>query len=105
MSEQEFRRHAVVAVLTHQAFEHARHRAGVVAGFLQVDQTDTVSLLLVLPGEAPLFLNGRRLGRGDGGDTGITGTGGSGDDTREHGRHHRQLHALLGFQATGEVAL
>ncbi|MNF67355.1 hypothetical protein D3C84_491670 [compost metagenome] len=105
VSQEEFRRLAVVAVLAHQALEHARHGAGVVAGLLQIDQADAIGLLLVLPGEAPLLLDGRRLGRGDGGHADVARTRRRGNDPGEHGGHHRQLHALLGFQAAGKVAL
>ena len=105
VSEEEFRRLGVVAVLAHQALEHARHVARVVAGFFQIEDADAVGFLFVLPGKAPLFLDGCCLGAGDRGDTRVTRTRRGSHDAREQCRHHRQLHALLGFDAPGEVAL
>ena len=105
MGHQEFRWPAVVAVLAHQALEHARHGARIVAGLFQVDDADAVGFLFILPGEAARLLNGGGLCRGNGGDAGITGARCGGDDTGEHGGHHRDLHALLGFDAAGKVAL
>ncbi len=105
VGEEEFGRHAGVAVLAHQALEHARHVARVVAGALQVEQADAIRLLLVLPREAALCLDRRRLGRGDGGDPGIAGTRCGGDHAGQQRGHQRHLHALLFFQSAGEVAL
>ncbi|MNZ40460.1 hypothetical protein D3C78_579810 [compost metagenome] len=58
-----------------------------------------------MPGEAPLLLNGCGLGAGNRSDTGIAGTGGGRNDADQQRPHHRQLHALLGLDATGKVAL
>ncbi|MNJ66581.1 hypothetical protein D3C77_626700 [compost metagenome] len=46
--QQKFRRLLVVAILAHQASEHLRHGAGVVAGLLEVEDADAVCFLLVL---------------------------------------------------------
>lgn len=103
--QQEFRWLGIEAVLAHQALEHGRHGARVVTGFFQVEDADAVRFLFVLAGEPSLFLDRGGLGAGNGGDTGITGTGGCRDDAAEQRGHHRDLHALLRFNATGEVAL
>ena len=105
VGEEEFRRLGVVAILAHQALEHAGHGARIVAGFLQVEQADAVGFLFVLSGEAALLLDGGGLRTHDGGDTGVSGAGSGSNDAGEHGGHHRYLHALLGLDAAGEVAL
>jgi len=89
VGQQKLRWPLVVTVLAHQALEHHRHGAWVVAGPLQVDQADAVGLLFVLPGEAPLFLDGGGLGRGDRRDAGIARARRGGDDACEQGGHHR----------------
>ena len=105
VSEQEFRRLGVVAVLPGQALEHAGHAARIVAGVAQVAQADAVGFLLVLPREAALALDGGGLPGGNGGNRGIAGAGRRGDHAGEHGRHQRQLHALLRFQTARVMAL
>jgi hypothetical protein len=52
-----------------------------------------------------LLLDRRRLGAGNHADAGVASATGGQHDARQQRRHHRQLHALLGFDATGEVAL
>ncbi len=105
VSQQEFRRLALVAVLARQALEHVGHGARVVAGADHGGDADAVGLLLVLPGEAQLVLDRCGLGAGDGSDTGVAGTRCGGNNAGQHGGHHRYLHALLRLDATGEVAL
>ena len=105
VSQQKFRRLGVKAVLAHQALKHGGHGARVVTGLFKVEDADTVSLLLVLARETSLLLKGRCLGAGDGGNTGVTGARGGDHNTGEQGRHHGQLHALLGFYTAGKVAL
>ena len=105
VSQQKFRRLGAVAVLLRKAFEHGGHVARVVTGLFKVLDADAVGFLFVLPRETPLFLDCRRLGAGNHADTRIASATGSQHDTREQSRHHRQLHALLGFDAAGEVAL
>ncbi|MCY1358410.1 hypothetical protein D9M69_449460 [compost metagenome] len=105
VGQEEFRRLGVVAVLAHQALEHAWHGAWVVAGLFQVEDADAVGFLFVLPGEAALFLDGRRLGGHDRRHACVTGAGRRRDYAGEHRRHDGDLHALLGLDAAGEVAL
>ncbi len=101
VGQQEFRGLGIVAVLPGQALEHARHVAWVITGLFQIEDADAVGFLLVLPGKASLFLHGGRLGAGDHADASARGQ----HDTGQERGHHRQLHALLGFHAAGEVAL
>jgi hypothetical protein len=105
VSQQELRRLGVIAILACQALEHGRHVARVVAGLFQVLDADAVGFLFVLPRKAPLFLDGRRLGAGNHADTRIASATGGQHDAGQQCSHHRQLHALLGFDAAGEVAL
>ena len=105
VSQQKFRRPAIKTVLAHQALKHGGHGARVVTGFLQVKNADAVSFLLILAREASLLLQGRSLGAGNRSDAGISCARGCNDDPGEQRCHHRQLHALLGFHATGKVAL
>ncbi len=97
MGQKELRWLLVIAVLPHQPAEHRGHGAWVITGAFEVDDADTVGLLLVLPGEATLGLDGCGLGGNDGGDARIAGPGCGCHDASKHGGHHRQLHALLGF--------
>ncbi|MNO84164.1 hypothetical protein D3C76_754950 [compost metagenome] len=105
VSQQEFRRLGVEAVLTPQAFEHGRHGAGVVACLFQIEDTDAIGFLFVLARESPLFLDGCRLCPCNRRNTGIAGTCRGNHDTGQQRGHHRYLHALLGLDATGKVAL
>lgn len=103
--QQEFRWLGIEAVLAHQALEHGWHRARIVAGLDHVEDADAVGFLFILPGEASLLLDGRGLAAGNRSDPGIPGAGGCRDNPAEQRGHHRDLHPLLGFHATGEVAL
>ena len=105
MSQEEFRGLGVEAVLAPQALEHAGHRARVVTGFFQIENADAVGFLFVLAGKAALFLDRRRLAASNRGDPGIAGTGCSDHDPGQQRGHHGHLHALLRFNATGEMAL
>lgn len=61
--------------------------------------------MFILPREAPLLLNRCGLAAGNRGNPGVTGAGGGRDNPAEQRGHHRDLHPLLGFHASGEVAL
>ncbi|MNN32540.1 hypothetical protein D3C81_1462620 [compost metagenome] len=105
VSQQEFRWLGVETVLTHQAFEHGRHRTRVIPGLFQIEDADAVGFLFVLPGEGALRLNRRCLRTGDGRNTGVTATGCGNDDPGQQRGHHRYLHSLRCLDAAREVAL